>query len=147
MAIVMLMGAENPSGAIPPLTEPWHFFSATRRNAFRGKGERTRASPSSQWETMREQSSEQTQDQTPRCRKATLWVTPPRSRPRLLRPRGSCHAKGCACTDVVDTGTPHAGDRVMPSPRATRNCTLQPYGIWAEQRRTVSPEDREREGG
>lgn len=41
------------------------------------------------------------------------------SRPRLLRPRGSCHAKGCACTDGEDTSTPHAGDRVMPSPRAT----------------------------
>lgn len=71
----------------------------------------------------------------------------PGSRPHLLHLRCSCHAKDCACTDIVETGTPHAGCQEMPSPRATWNCTLQPYRIWAEQRMTLSPEDRERKGG
>lgn len=111
MAIVMLIGAlfhrqvraENTRVVIPYCQEGLAILLVNKTKAFREKGEHTPVP---------------TANGKPCASKA--WSKPtPGSRPRLLRPRCSCHAKGCACIDGVDPGTPHAGDQVMPSPKAT----------------------------
>lgn len=128
----------------------WHFFEVTRQNAFREKGE-CMSVPTAQGKPCMSKASSKPKTTGYTFRRAIeercLGSPIPGSRPHLLHPRCSCHSKDCACTDRWRQVHHRLGERVMPSPRATRSCTLQPYRTWAEQRRTLSPEDRERKGG